>query len=213
MLVGPGGFDSNRFSSVSFDRCSVSSTRHGFFDADGFHSRIYRLALSRRLDIVLQSEVPDLSCLLDSSQYDFAAETVNEALVRAYGSDSVFDIRSYICMHARFFTSYDAWIDYCRGRSFVFGSRVHGVVASLIAGTPAVLLAHDSRTRELAEFMGLPVVDSSDVLIHSDFRAQSLWQEDSFSKLVSRYDFYYRNFLDFLKKIDVQVSPDYSLEN
>jgi hypothetical protein len=83
----------------------------------------------------------------------------------------------------------------------------------LIAGTPAVLLAHDSRTRELAEFMGLPVVDSSDVSIQSDFRAQSLWQEDSFSKLVSRYDFYYRNFLDFLKKIDVQVSPDYSLEN
>ena len=212
MLVGPGGFDSSRFSSVSFDRCSISSTRHGFFDADGFHSSIYRFALSQRLDIVLQSEVPDLSCLLDSSQYDFAAETVNEALVRAYGSASVVDIRNYICMHARFFTAYGQWIDYCRGRSFVFGSRVHGVVASLIAGTPAVLLAHDSRTRELAEFMGLPVVDSIDVLIDSEFCVQSLWREDSFSKLVSRSDFYYRNFLDFLKIIDMQVSPDFFRE-
>lgn len=212
MLVGRNGFDSSRFSSVSFDRCSVSSTRHGFFDADGFHSSIYRLALSRRLDIVLQSEVPDLSCLLDPSQYDFPTEVVNEALVRAYGSASVVDIRDYICSHSRFFTAYGEWIDYCRGRSFVFGSRVHGVVASLIAGTPAVLLAHDSRTRELAEFMGLPVVDSIDVSIDSGFSVQSLWREDSFSKLVSAYDFYYRNFLDFLKIIDVQVSSDFSLE-
>lgn len=35
-------------------------------------------------------------------------------------------------------------------------SRIHDCVASLLAGKPDLLLAHDQRTSELAEKMGIP---------------------------------------------------------
>ncbi len=48
------------------------------------------------------------------------------------------------------------WFDELARHDFTFGTRIHGTIASLLAGTPAVLLAHDSRTLELAEFFELP---------------------------------------------------------
>ncbi len=48
------------------------------------------------------------------------------------------------------------WIDDLRGFDYLFGSRIHGAIAALLAGTPATLLAHDSRTLELARYFDIP---------------------------------------------------------
>ncbi len=49
-----------------------------------------------------------------------------------------------------------SWLTYLAGFDYAVGTRLHGCVAALLAGTPATLLAHDSRTLELAEYHGLP---------------------------------------------------------
>ena len=48
------------------------------------------------------------------------------------------------------------WIDALRDRDFVFGTRIHGNIAALLAGTPATVLCHDSRTLELCRYFDIP---------------------------------------------------------
>lgn len=48
------------------------------------------------------------------------------------------------------------WIDDVRSADFVLGTRIHGNVVGVLAGTPCHVLTHDSRTRELAEHFELP---------------------------------------------------------
>ena len=56
----------------------------------------------------------------------------------------------------RFFVDATTWIESLRDRDLVVGTRIHGTIAGLLAGTPSILIAHDSRTRELAEFHAIP---------------------------------------------------------
>ena len=48
------------------------------------------------------------------------------------------------------------WMDFLRGQDFTFGSRAHGNLISVAAGTPCYVLAHDSRTLELARYFDIP---------------------------------------------------------
>ncbi|MCD9154076.1 polysaccharide pyruvyl transferase family protein [Aeromicrobium duanguangcaii] len=56
----------------------------------------------------------------------------------------------------RLFVDTWTWYDFLAQQEFVYGTRFHGNVAALLAGTPAMMLAHDSRTLELAEYHRMP---------------------------------------------------------
>jgi hypothetical protein len=56
----------------------------------------------------------------------------------------------------RFFVDSRTWLDFNQTRDFSFGTRIHGSVMSLVAGTPATLVAHDSRTLEIARYHEIP---------------------------------------------------------
>lgn len=77
----------------------------------------------------------------------------------------------------RFFVDPDTWIDFLKTRDFAFGTRIHGTIAALAAGTPGMLLSHDARTLELAEYHRIPYklvesavsVDAADLAEQADF--------------------------------------------
>jgi polysaccharide pyruvyl transferase WcaK-like protein len=46
-----------------------------------------------------------------------------------------------------------------RGMDLALGTRLHGNMAAIAAGTPGVIIAHDSRTGELGQTMHLPHLD------------------------------------------------------
>ncbi|MFF4014279.1 polysaccharide pyruvyl transferase family protein [Streptomyces sp. NPDC001843] len=48
------------------------------------------------------------------------------------------------------------WIDDLGAFDFSFGSRIHGNIAALLAGTPATVLCGDSRTLELCRYFDIP---------------------------------------------------------
>ena len=73
------------------------------------------------------------------------------------------------------------WIDYLATREFVFGTRLHGVIAGLLAGTPAHLVVHDSRTLELARYFGIPHTFIRDLADPVD--ARNLYESSDYSEM------------------------------
>ena len=65
--------------------------------------------------------------------------------------------------NAMLFSDVPSWINQMRQYDFTIGTRIHGNMFSLHAGTPAFLIAHDSRTLELARYLKIPHRVSSDV--------------------------------------------------
>lgn len=59
---------------------------------------------------------------------------------------------------AEFYLDAYPWIDRLAEMDFSFGARAHGNIAAVLGGTPCVMLAHDSRTFELARYHGIPYV-------------------------------------------------------
>lgn len=62
----------------------------------------------------------------------------------------------------RVYTSAEAWIAGMRDFDFVFGGRMHGVLAAVAAGTPALAIAVDWRMAELCLAMNIPFVTPFD---------------------------------------------------
>ena len=60
------------------------------------------------------------------------------------------------------FSSISAWMDFARTCNLALGMRIHGNMVPLQAGVPSIVISHDSRTKGLAEFMGVPQVSAAD---------------------------------------------------
>jgi polysaccharide pyruvyl transferase len=56
-----------------------------------------------------------------------------------------------------------SWTDAMRKFDFVVGPRFHGVMLGIQAGVPGGVIAHDSRTMELCEAIGIPVRHHSEL--------------------------------------------------
>jgi hypothetical protein len=96
----------------------------------------------------------------------------------------------------RFYLDPWPWIDDLREQDFSFGTRIHGTIATLLAGTPAVLLAHDSRTLELARHFGIPHRRLSEVT--PDLDAAELYAEADFTGLNAGHPARFAAFMDYL---------------
>jgi hypothetical protein len=54
-----------------------------------------------------------------------------------------------------------SWLRLLEQRDLTVGTRIHGNIASLLAGTAALVLAHDARTRELCDSLGIACMSLS----------------------------------------------------
>lgn len=96
-----------------------------------------------------------------------------------------------------------AWQEFLREQRFAFGTRIHGTIVSLISGTPAVLLAHDSRTLELARYHAIPFVrlDEHDP---ESLSVASLFAEADWSGLVDGHRARWDTYAAFLERHGLQ---------
>ncbi|WP_100448594.1 polysaccharide pyruvyl transferase family protein [Glycomyces xiaoerkulensis] len=88
------------------------------------------------------------------------------------------------------------WMDDLAERDFAIGTRIHGNMAAILAGTPAYVMAHDSRTLELARYLGIPHRDLSK--LEAGATAADLYEELDFSGFNAGYYERYERYIAFL---------------
>ena len=96
----------------------------------------------------------------------------------------------------RFYVEPWPWMNDLAGADFSFGTRIHGNIAALLAGTPAYVFAHDSRTLELARYFRIPHRLMSQV--PADIDAADLHEEADFSEMNSGHAARFATFVNYL---------------
>jgi hypothetical protein len=98
----------------------------------------------------------------------------------------------------RFYVEPWPWIADLRGFDFAFGTRIHGNIAAILAGTPAYVIAHDSRTLELARYFGIPHRLMSEV--PADVDAADLYAQADYAELNRGHATRFGTFRAFLRR-------------
>jgi hypothetical protein len=90
------------------------------------------------------------------------------------------------------------WIEELRAYDFAYGTRIHGNVAALLAGTPSVVLTHDSRTLELCRYFDIP--HCSLVGLAADTDPRDLYEEADFSRIAKGHHARFERVVAFLDR-------------
>jgi hypothetical protein len=92
-------------------------------------------------------------------------EDQRQAIAGAIAPEMDFvDFWLFMARAGRFYLGVPEWQEGIASLDFVIGTRLHGNMAAIAAGMPGIIVAHDSRTGELADTMCLPGVSMDDVL-------------------------------------------------
>ncbi len=112
-----------------------------------------------------------------------------------------------------FFVDSASWIEFLKTVRFCFGTRIHGNIAALVAGTPAVVLVHDLRTQELVDYHQIPYRLADDA---AGFDAADLYEEADFTNFNVGHAARFATFQNFLHENGIatvfdpgQANPGY----
>jgi hypothetical protein len=112
------------------------------------------------------------------------------------------------------FFNYPDWVLFMRGMRFCLGTRIHGTVAALLAGVPALLICHDSRTTELARSMNIPHLPATELDTDRDLDPHRLEAirtglREQLVACEAGFPAYYERFLDYLDATGLAVADGF----
>jgi len=87
---------------------------------------------------------------------------------------------------------------------FCIGSRIHGVIVSILAGTPALLIAVDERQVEIAKFYHIPYLRQG--LIRRDTPLTYLY-EYAAENMDEVYKYYFENLKKYTSFLNINGIP------
>lgn len=117
----------------------------------------------------------DLRLFLD---HEFETDAAERELAPIRPGDPLFNGRQ----SALFLDPYP-WISLMAQQHFSFGTRIHGNIAALLAGVPAFVIAHDTRTLELSRYFEIPHHDASGKRDISTLKVEELAARADFGPL------------------------------
>lgn len=111
------------------------------------------------------------------------------------------------------FVNVPTWLEYLRNKDFSYGSRIHGNIASILAGTPCFIMVSDERIRELVDYHQIPHMFNRDLT--DDVNIFDLHEHADFSGIHKGHDKRFAHYLDFLHENGLETIYDnnISVEN
>lgn len=94
------------------------------------------------------------------------------------------------------FVSARDWYRFMAGVTFSFGERIHGNLAAVLSGTPALVLTTDTRTEELSEYFEVPHIPAADIQSGTDLR--TLYEKCDFDAPRRGHMARFQHYVDFL---------------
>lgn len=176
---------------------NVVAHSHDKEAATNVEQQLFRLAVSNKFPYVLQNEQPEMQ--ISSGEDPDTHEPALKSLARFFNID-VRTLVEFYQQRGRVFFSVHEWFDWIKDYDFSIGTRFHGNIAALLNGVPAVILTHDSRTRELCDYAAIPSVDVSSM---HEIDVQTLYEQADFTRFESNYMKIYRDYIDFMDTNDI----------
>lgn len=123
-----------------------------------------------------------------------------KAMLYGYGMDTT---KLLLQDRVKLIPHMNLWREYIRqkGFNFSYGSRIHGSIMPILSGVPAVLEAQDARTREMAEFFNVPLVEKG---AHKNYKSlYELYRDTSYKKFNDEFPARFDAYEQFLKKFGI----------
>ena len=151
----------------------------------------------------------------------YVPQVIEEIRHMYYGTDSVKLLADKIPKHfpMEFGTDYmkqwkavsfvhpEAWLDYLRERDFSVGSRIHGNIAAILAGTPCFIVVSDKRIEELVDYHQIPHCHLKELTPESNLL--DLAEKQDFSSIYKGHKERFEHYLEFLHKNGLKTVYDY----
>ncbi len=106
-----------------------------------------------------------------------------------------------IAQEGVFFSDFENWYSYIAAHDFVFGPRLHGNIAAMLQGIPALFIWRDLRVKEMSEFYSFPALSYEEAQTKN---INELYDTVEIAPFLKRYTERYDNYLNFIKLNDLQ---------
>ncbi|MDD7403736.1 MAG: polysaccharide pyruvyl transferase family protein [Butyribacter sp.] len=104
------------------------------------------------------------------------------------------------------FVNVPSWLNYLSEKDFSFGSRIHGNIASILAGTPCYIVVSDSRIKELVDYHHIPYMLEKD--LKDDTNIFDLHNKADFGAIRKGHEERFMRYLDFLTQNGLKTIYD-----
>lgn len=106
------------------------------------------------------------------------------------------------------FTDVFSWINYYREHiDFSFGSRIHGNVAAVLSGVPAITVPYDKRVLELSRYHNIPHIMPKELA--KGERLSDIYERTDFHCIYRGHQKRFQHYIDFLHRLNLDTIYDH----
>ncbi|MDO4167185.1 MAG: polysaccharide pyruvyl transferase family protein [Eubacteriales bacterium] len=111
----------------------------------------------------------------------------------------------YMQDKAQSFVNVPSWLQYLAQKDLSFGSRIHGNIAAILAGTPCYIFVSDARIKELTTYHNIPHMMIKDITPETNI---DCYEHTDFAQIQIGHEQRFLHYLDFLQKNNLKTIYD-----